>query len=92
LAAAAVLGYFMLSGVIDEILDEAVSGSWEEWVQLLDPFTALGGFADWVFGASPAMSLYLTQDLSGPAFAAACAVYIVLGSVTVLARYRRIEA
>jgi ABC-2 type transport system permease protein len=92
LAAAAVLGYFMLSGVIDEILDEAVSGSWEEWVQLLDPFTALGGFADWVFGASPAMSLYLTQNLSGPAFAAACAVYIVLGSVTVLARYRRIEA
>jgi len=90
LAAAMVLGYFMLSRVVAEILTETIRGMWVQWMQLLDPFAALGGLADWVFGTDPALSPYLGPDVSGARYATACLVYIVLASTALVMRYRRI--
>jgi len=90
LAAAGVLGYFMLSRVVAEILTESIQGSWVRWLELLDPFRVLGGFADWVFGTAPALSPFLGDGVSGVRYAVACPVYVALGVAALLARYRRI--
>jgi ABC-2 type transport system permease protein len=90
LAAAAVLGYFMLSRVVAEILTDSIRGMWVRWMELLDPFDALGGLADWVFGTDPALSQYLGADVSGWRFGFACLGYILLASAVLVARYRKI--
>lgn len=90
LAAASVLGYFMLSRVVSEILTDSLRGMWVVWMQLLDPFDALGGVADWVFGTDPALSQYLGAGVSGVRFGVACLVYVGLGTAGLLLRYRRI--
>jgi ABC-2 type transport system permease protein len=90
LAAAAVLGYFMLSKVVAEILTESINGSWTQWMELLDPINALGGFADWVFETDPALSQYLGADVSGQRFGIACLGYVILASAALVARYRKV--
>ncbi|MGD8871698.1 MAG: hypothetical protein PVJ80_08955 [Gemmatimonadota bacterium] len=90
LAAAAVLGYFMLSRGVSEILTDSLRGMWVVWMQLLDPFDALGGFADWVFGTDPALSQYLGADVSGIRFGVACLVYVFLATAGLLVRYRKV--
>jgi ABC-2 type transport system permease protein len=90
LAAAAVLGYFMLSRVVAEILTDSLRGSWVPWLDLLDPFHVLGGFADWVFDTAPALSPYLGDGVSGIRYALTSLVYLALGTSVLLARYRRI--
>jgi ABC-2 type transport system permease protein len=90
LAAAGVLGYFMLSSVVVEILTESIQGSWVRWLELLDPFRVLGGFADWVFGTEPALSPYLGDGVSGVRYALVCILYVALGVSVLLARYQRI--
>jgi len=90
LAAAGVLGYFMLSRVVAEILTDALRGSWVRWLDLLDPFRVLGGFADWVFGTVPALSQYLGDGVSGVRYAVAAIFYVALGISVLLTRYRRI--
>lgn len=90
LAAASVLGYFMLSRGVSEILTDSLRGMWVVWMQLLDPFDALGGFADWVFGTDPALSQYLGADVSGVRFGMACVVYVAVATAGLLVRYRRI--
>jgi ABC-2 type transport system permease protein len=90
LAAAAVLGYFMLSRVVAEIRTDSIRGMWVRWMQLLDPFDALGGFADWVFGTDPAVSQYLGADISGWRYAGGCILYVVLATAALQLRYRKI--
>ncbi len=90
LAAAAVLGYFMLSRGISEILTDSIRGMWVVWMDLLDPFDVLGGFADWVFGTDPAISQYLGPGVSGVRFAVAGLVYVVLATAALLLRYKKI--
>jgi len=90
LAAAAVLGYFMLSRVVSEILTDSIRGMWVVWMDLLDPFDVLGGFADWVFGTDPAVSQYLSAEVSGMRFAVAGVVYILIATAALLVRYKKI--
>jgi hypothetical protein len=90
LAVAAVLGYFMLSRVVAEILTDSIDASWVAWMDLVDPFIALGGFADWVFGTAPAVSQYLGPDVSGWRFAMACLAFVAAGVAILVARYRRV--
>jgi ABC-2 type transport system permease protein len=90
LAAATVLGYFMLSRVVAEILTDSIAASWARWMDLLDPFNALGGFADWIFGTDPALSRYLGGDISGWSYGLACLAYALLAAAALLARYRKL--
>ena len=90
LAAASVLGYFMISRVVAEILTASIEGAWVRWMELLDPFVALGGFADWIFGTAPALSQYLGPDVSGWRYATACFAYILAGAAVLVARYRKV--
>jgi ABC-2 type transport system permease protein len=90
LAAAVVLGYFMISRVVAEIVTESISGEWVRWMELLDPFVALGGFADWIFRTSPETSQFLGPDAPGWRFAMACLAYILAGAIVLVARYRKI--
>lgn len=90
LAAAAVLGYFMLSRVVSEILTDSIRGMWVVWLDLIDPFDALGGFADWVFGTDPAVSQYLAADVTGIRFGVAGVLYITLATGALMLRYRKI--
>lgn len=91
LAAASVLGYFLLSRGISEILTDSIRGMWVVWMDLIDPFDALGGFADWVFGTDPALSQYLGPEVPGARYAAACVIYVLLAAGVLLWRYRRID-
>ena len=90
LAAAAVLGYFMVSRVVVEILGTSVDATWVRWLQLLDPFVALGGFSDWVFGN--ALSQFLDPEVSGWRFAMACGAYVLVGATVLITRYRKAGA
>jgi len=91
LAAASVLGYFMLSRVVAQILTESIEGAWVRWVQLLDPFVALGGFADWVYGTGGGLSQFLDPDMPGWRFGMACLVYVLAGVAVLVVRYRRVH-
>ncbi|MDH3208031.1 MAG: ABC transporter permease subunit [Gemmatimonadota bacterium] len=90
LAAAAVLGYFMVSRVVVEILGTSVGATWVRWLQLLDPFVALGGFSDWVFGN--VLSQFLDPEVSGWRFAGACVTYVLVGGAVLITRYRKAGA
>ena len=91
IAAAAILGYFILSAGVTEILREAIEREWDVWLALLNPFVALGGFANWVFDARATMGNDLVGlDIPGWGFGAACALYIVAAMTVLLIRYRRI--
>lgn len=90
LAAASVLGYFMLSRVLAEILTGSIEAAWVRWTRLLDPFVALGGFADWVFGTAQASSRYISPEMHGWTFGMACLIYMLAGSTVLLVRYRRV--
>lgn len=91
IAAAAVLGYFILSAAVSEILREVIEREWDVWLALLNPFIALGGFANWVFDARATMGNDLVGvDLPGWGFGAACAAYVALAMAVLLVRYRKI--
>jgi len=90
LAAAGVLGYFMLSRAVAEILTDALQGSWVPWLRLLDPLRVLGGFADWVFGTEPALSPYLRDGLPAGRYMVPAFLYVVLGVSVLHARYRKV--
>lgn len=93
IAAAAVLGYFILAAAVTTILREAIEREWDVWLALLNPFVALGGFANWVFDSSPARGSPLWGvDLPGWAFGVACLAYVALAMAALFARYRRIGA
>lgn len=49
IAAAAILGYFILSAAVSQLLREAIEGAWSDRLVLLDPFRVLQGFAEWIF-------------------------------------------
>jgi ABC-2 type transport system permease protein len=90
LAAASVLGYFMISRVVAEIVTGSIDGAWVGWMELVDPFVALGGFADWIFGTPQGVSTFLGPEASGWRFLIACLVYILAGAAVLVARYRKI--
>jgi ABC-2 type transport system permease protein len=92
LAAASVLGYFLLSRGVAEILADSVSGAWANWIGLLDPFHALGGLADWAYGTNPGVSRYLGLDAPGWRFGLACLGYVAVASAVLVQRYRKIGA
>jgi ABC-2 type transport system permease protein len=90
LAAAAVLGYFMISRVLAEILTDSINATWVSWMDLVDPFIALGGFADWIFGTGQALSQYLGPDVPGWRFGMACLLYTLAGVSLLVARYAKV--
>lgn len=92
IAAAGVLGYFILSAAVTGIVREAIEREWDAWLALLNPFIVLGGFANWVFGVEPRPGPLYDVDLPGWAFGVACLAYVALALAVLLIRYRRIGA
>ena len=90
-AAGAVLGVFLISGVVGAIFSES-GGALADFAPLLNPLTILDGTREWLFGGSVAESPVALSDLPLWTYGLATAV-LVLGSWAVLAlRYRRVTA
>lgn len=90
IAAALVIGYFLLSAAFAGTLFDISDGGYG-WVLLLDPFTVLNGFAHWLFDAeAPAVAPIARADLPGWAYGAACLGFVALWAGVLRLRFRSI--
>lgn len=91
-ATAAIVGFFLITAVMSQILREAIGAAWDRWLLLLNPFMAIGGVANALFGVVPRPgSDFGRAGLPEWTYAAACAGFIALGAAILYARYRRID-
>jgi ABC-2 type transport system permease protein len=88
-AAGAVLGVFLVGGVVSAIFAEA-SGALADFAPFLNPLAILDGAREWLFGASVAESPVAQSDAPLWIYGAAT-IALVIASWAILAfRYRRV--
>lgn len=93
IASALVLGAFLLSVPLANILLEAIEGAWGNYGVLLNPVLAASGAMLAVFGERPERGDILRQaNLPPEAYGIAVAVYGIVFTLLLINRYRRLSA
>ena len=90
-ATGAIIAVFLVSGAVGAILAEAGRGRISQLAPLINPFVLLDGTRDWLVGA-PSDSPVHRLDVALPVFGVLTLLIAVVGTATVLWRYRRIAA
>lgn len=91
-ATGAIIAVFIVSAAVGAILGEATSGPVARLAPLLNPFVAIDGTRDWLLGASIAESPVHASGLALWWFGSIALAIVIVGSATVVWRYRRIAA
>jgi ABC-2 type transport system permease protein len=92
IATIAVLGYFIISLAVSEILVETITGSGRGLSILLSPTNTLDGLSVWFFGATPDFDSTLGRaDNDGFVYLLGSVAYILLACAILYRRYQRMS-
>lgn len=91
-ATALIVGFFLLTAALSEILRNSVNADWSWYLILLNPFFALSGALITLFGTVPPPNpMIAAAGLPAWTYGAACAGWTALGALVLTVRYRRID-
>ncbi len=88
-AAGAVLGVFLVGGVVSAIFAEA-GGALADFSPFLNPLAILDGTREWLFGGTVAESPVAQSDVPLWAYGAATVVMVLVSWAILAVRYRRV--
>jgi ABC-2 type transport system permease protein len=93
LASAAIVAFFLVTGALAPLLNQALSGDAKRFTALANPLLVLSGTSHWLFDATPRRGSMLNFfDVPGPWYAAAAAAFTVLALALLFSRYHRLRA